>query len=105
MDKREYANGTWCTVNEWGTYKKAKILCSDGILRTAFNISEPDTFFSVPCSVKVKGVSVRGFMSFDYINGYTTLLFTSYEYCKNDFMLPEWDKMRVGKVLANGSTV
>lgn len=89
MPRREYGNGTWCDVNEYGTYKKAKVLCSDGVLRTAVKISEPDTFFSVPCSVKVKGVSVRGFMSFDYVNGDTTLIFSAFTYCQNHHMLPD----------------
>lgn len=42
-----------------------KALCSDGKRRYVRITSEPDTFFSVPGSVKVKGRTVSGFVTCD----------------------------------------
>lgn len=37
-------------------------ICQDGVARVARCTGEPDTFFSVPAAVKVKGVSVAGYL-------------------------------------------
>lgn len=40
-------------------------LCSDGKRRTARVTGEPDTFFSLPARVKVRGRTVTGFLTVD----------------------------------------
>lgn len=42
---------------------KAKAFCADGKIRT-FKVGIPDTFFSIPANGKIKGLSVRGFVSY-----------------------------------------
>jgi hypothetical protein len=38
-------------------------VCEDGSLRTAYILSEPDTFFSIPARVNVGQRSVTGFVT------------------------------------------
>ena len=56
LAKRHY-RGQECEL-----WKITKCLCSDGVRRTARITSEPDTFFSQPARVKVKGRTVTGFI-------------------------------------------
>ena len=37
--------------------------CSDGIRRTVYIQGEPDTFFSQPAAVSIRGKRVRGFVT------------------------------------------
>lgn len=59
-------NATQTTVQitmPWGLYGKYgnRLLCSDGVIRAARLAPTPDTFFSVPASVRVKGKHVSGY--------------------------------------------
>lgn len=79
--------------------RQQNILCSDGKRRTAVFAAEPDTFFTIPASVRVNGKSVSGFVWHDdliYDDDYQTTpgvwKFTAYSYGKNGHLLPEWDK-------------
>ena len=58
--------------------------CSDGVNRNVRNIGVPDTFFSVPGRVSVRGKTVSGFVTCDE-NGYR---FIAYSYGKNGHLLP-----------------
>jgi len=58
--------------------------CVDGVARRARITGQPDTFFSVPAQVKVKGVTVTGFVTSDE-NGYR---FIAHKYRKNGHLLP-----------------
>ena len=98
----EYADGTSVTMNyPWGTYVSAKVLCADGIVRTARNIKEPDTFFSVPCNVEVQGKPIKGYFTFDTREGFSTetdddpmvCKFRHYTYANHRGLLPEWPKL------------
>lgn len=62
------------------------VLCSDGKRRTVRYVGEPDTFFTHPCRVSVKGKTVSGFVSYDY--GTDGLVFHAYQYRKNGHLLP-----------------
>ncbi len=66
-------------------YKAINVLCVDGVRRTVRLHGEPDTFFSVPGSVQVRGKTVSGFVTSD--NG--DLKFIAYTYGKNADVLKE----------------
>jgi hypothetical protein len=78
----------------WGTYVAARLLCSDGKVRSVSRIADTaDTFYSVPATVKVAGRSVSGYMSFhhdmDDPEG-CIAIFVAYTYGKNGHLLPRW---------------
>lgn len=66
------------------------VLCSDGIRRRVDRLSEPDTYFSHPGTVKVHGKSVRGYVTGIETDGQQDYQFRQYTYCKNHTELPEW---------------
>lgn len=78
--------GMWHIVTHY-----SNVLCSDGIRRRVDRLSEPNTYFSHPGTVKVHGVSVRGYVTDietdDYQQDYE---FHAFTYCKNHAQLPEW---------------
>lgn len=62
----EYPNGAvaYCTPLPWRQLSKvANCPCTDGVRRTAQITGTPATFFSVPARVKVRGVTVTGFVA------------------------------------------
>lgn len=72
--------------------KVTNVLCSDGKFRTFWTQGEPDTFFSHPGRVKVKGKTVTGFITWDNHLGDDGLWqFIPYSYRKNHYLLPEWN--------------
>ena len=61
-------NGAWGTwfdhSSPWSFPVKARVLCSDGKLRTTVRMAvTADTYFSIPCAVKVKGKEVSGYLT------------------------------------------
>lgn len=88
LHTHEGANGTSATQRfPWGLYVKARLLCGDGKLRTSSRIaSTADTFFSVPCAVKVRGRTVAGYMALEQ----DTYVFHTYTYRTNGRLLPDW---------------
>lgn len=99
IDTKEYALGTSVTSSyPWGTYVKARVMCSDGVVRPTKRISQTaDTFFSVPCAVTVKGKTVAGYMTFSSVSGSDVATdwdpgvakFIATTYNKNHALLPE----------------
>jgi hypothetical protein len=84
-----------------GTQYRA--LCADGIVRTATATAEPDTFFTVPARVSVRGRTVSGFVSALDADlwqwpGVTVpdpapvYAFSAARYGRNASALPEWPK-------------
>jgi len=69
-------------------YQAKRVLCSDGKRRHAFNLRTPDTYFSLPASVKVKGKTVTGYLTTGETDGNRDVFFRSYTYGKNGGMLP-----------------
>jgi hypothetical protein len=73
-------------------------MCSDGTVRPTVRISaSADTFFSVPCAVRVKGKTVSGYLTVETAQGYSTdagdddpavAKFVAYTYGKNADLLP-----------------
>lgn len=92
-NKREFALGTWWgQTMPWGLFVEAKVMCPDGRLRKVSRIaSTADTFFSVPAAVKVKGLTVAGYVTVTTKSGLSTptkddpsyLAFVAYKNGKN----------------------
>lgn len=90
--------GRIVTRDEFGyavPVKAENVLCGDGKRRTVrFRASGPDTFFSIPGSVKVGRKTVSGFVTHwtfeDAERGDTVsvLVFVPYKYLKNANVLP-----------------
>jgi hypothetical protein len=97
-DNMKYALGTEVeTRMPWGIIVSAKALCSDGKVRKVCRISStPDTFFSIPAAVKVKGKTVSGYITTETVEGLSTatdgdpavVKFRAVEYRKNYNVLP-----------------
>lgn len=70
-------------------YKATDVLCVDGKRRTVRITAQPDTYFSIPGSVSVKGKTVSGFVC-DYTlwNGESDLEFIAVQTGKNHHLLP-----------------
>lgn len=66
------------------TERVKNVLCPDSKRRTAILAGQPDTFFSQPARVKVKGKTVTGFItSFGDANGRRDYKFIPNLYNKN----------------------
>jgi len=68
----KYPNGSESVLSNgpWAQLVKIKnCMCSDGIQRVAKITGQPDTYFSVPAAVKIRGKTVTGFITCDE-NGY-----------------------------------
>jgi len=54
-------------------YRAGRALCPDGVVRALrFTDGIPDTFFSIPCRVQVKGKTVSGYATVETVEGYST---------------------------------
>lgn len=54
------------SIQPWGVFRRAgsRVLCSDGKIRSlAYLAQTPDTFFSTPAAVRVKGKYVTGYVT------------------------------------------
>lgn len=94
----QYAYGTSLTLNalshEWTA---AVVMCSDGKRRAVSRIAPaPDTWSSIPATVRVAGKSVSGFVIVETADGFATdsdtdppvAKFIAYQYGKNGGLLP-----------------
>ena len=92
MIVEQYGKGTFLTrESHWHECVGGRALCSDGKLRSIQHVSAPDTFFSIPCSVQVKGKTVRGFVSIRHdLDGQAEpfIQFSAVRYGKNGGLLP-----------------
>jgi hypothetical protein len=86
-ETRNYSNGTSLIVQmPWSVFVGGHVMCSDGKVRKISRISQTaDTFFSIPASVKVKGKTVAGYVTF---SDDETATFVAYTYRKNGHLLP-----------------
>ncbi len=69
----EYPNGSVAVMSPgpWSHLVGVKhCMCSDGKARRVYGIGTPDTMFSAPGKVKVRGKTVTGFITCDE-KGYT----------------------------------
>ena len=84
----------------WGLMhaKGTRLLCSDGKIRAPKHLaSSPDTFFSTPCSMRIKGRHVSGYMteieSFvppNYADVKKAFVFCAHTNQVNASLLPSW---------------
>ena len=103
----EHGMGTSITYTmPWQLYVKARVLCSDGKLRTTNHMaSTADTFFSVPASVPVydpktqTSKRVSGYVTFDNMDSESVCMFVAYRHGKNRDMLPNLLPSQYGKHL------
>lgn len=95
----DYGHGTSVTRSfPFGLYIRARVMCSDGTVRATHRLaSTADTFFSVPCAVKVKGRTVAGYLTIETADGCTpdkpgdpsVVKFVAVTYRKNHDALPD----------------
>lgn len=73
--------------------QRAKVLCSDGIVRSALILREADTFFTIPARVTVKGRSVTGHAYYVASHEDRPELprFSATSWLRNADALPRWD--------------
>jgi hypothetical protein len=89
-----YPNGSIAVISHgpWAQLIAIKhCLCSDGRTRFARITGQPDTFFSVPASVKVQGKRVTGFVTMapTYREGVKEgYIFQANQFGKNAALLP-----------------
>jgi hypothetical protein len=91
-NNQRYLGKTWVTQRmPWGLYNPSghRLLCSDGVIRGAKLAETADTFFSVPASVRVKGVTVSGYMTCDD-NDNLVKAYTFRHHTVHADKLPEW---------------
>lgn len=98
ISTRQYGAGTSITYRQpWGIHISARVLCSDGKVRTTARIAATaDSFFSIPAAVRVQGRTVSGYVTIETAEGFTTetghdrsvVKFVSYEHGKNAHLLP-----------------
>ena len=65
---RKYGDTQLNTSAPWGFYsrKGTRLLCSDGKVRAvAYLAGTPDTFFSTPAAVRVRGKYITGYMTIE----------------------------------------
>lgn len=66
-------------VGMWPVLKKiVNCLCPDGKRRTVIITSEPDTAFSIPAKVQMKGTTISGFVTGIETDGERDFEFRSY---------------------------
>ena len=66
-------------------YKAVNVLCEDGKQRNATITAQPDTMFSIPAIVQVRGKSVSGFIT--YNSDLEVHTFLAYTHKKNGYLL------------------
>ena len=89
--KRSYGKTYVTQRMPWGLYNPTghRLLCSDGVIRAAKLVATGDTFFSVPASVRVKGVTVSGYMTCDD-NDNLVKAYTFRHHTVHEDKLPNW---------------
>ena len=90
------------STQPWGliTRRGTRLLCADGKIRSVSHIaSTPDTFFSIPASVRVNGKTVTGYATTEeqtWIKGVNekefkcAFVFRKHTNGKNQHLLPQW---------------
>ena len=95
LSNKGYSEGTYVTLDmPFGQIVKGKALCSDGKLRAFTITGMPDSMFSIPARVAMKGKSVTGFIHFEKTgsgsNHHEVICFSANAYGKNADLLPPW---------------
>lgn len=64
-----------------------KLLCSDGKIRGGCLGPQPDTYFSIPASIKLNKKTITGYATTDKVNDTTVYIFRQHN---NQSDLPDW---------------
>jgi hypothetical protein len=86
-----------------------RVLCSDGRIRTATATADPDTFFTIPARVSVRGRTVTGSVSTLDADMWTypgvtipadapAYMFAPFTYRKNHDALPAWSRPELREI-------
>jgi len=91
----KYPNGSESILSHGPFAQLLKVknaICEDNKPRIATITGQPDTFFSIPASVKAQGKTITGFLSMaptykpNVLEGY---IFTANKYGKNGAVIPK----------------
>lgn len=76
----------------WGLIKKNgnRLLCADGNIRAAELAQTPDTYFSIPASIRIKGKRIEGYASLDESQGERVYTFRPMDSEKEAFPFLTW---------------
>jgi hypothetical protein len=74
----------------WGLFARNghRLLCSDGVVRAASMSSTPDTFFSIPAFIRIKGKTITGYATTEDLNGERVWCFR--HHTKHSESMPPW---------------
>lgn len=58
----------------WGLFTRTghRLLCSDGVIRSASMSQTADTFFSVPASIRIRGKTITGYATGEHDYDFAT---------------------------------
>lgn len=79
----------------WGLIRKNgnRLLCADGNIRAAELAQCPDTFFSIPAIIRIKGKRIEGYASSDESQGERVYTFRPMDSEKEAFPFLTWPDM------------
>ena len=76
----------------WGLIRRNgnRLLCADGVIRAAELAQTPDTFFSIPAYIRIKGKRIEGYASSDESKGERVYTFCPFNDELNEFPFLTW---------------
>jgi hypothetical protein len=76
----------------WGIIRRNgnRLLCADGVIRAAELAQTPDTFFSIPAHIRIKGKRIEGYASSDESKGERVWTFRPMNSEKEAFPFLTW---------------
>lgn len=79
-------------IYPWGLIRRNgnRLLCADGNIRAAELAQTPDTFFSIPAHIRIKGKRIEGYASSDESQGERVWTFRPMNSEKEAFPFLTW---------------
>jgi hypothetical protein len=76
----------------WGLFRRSghRLLCADGIIRSAELAQCADTFFSISASIRIKGKRITGYATTDEIEGVRVYTFRPHDEHKLEHPALAW---------------
>lgn len=76
----------------WGLHPRNghRLLCADGIIRSAELGETADTFFSIPASVRINGKRISGYASVEKDSTWKTEVYVFRHHTNQNAPLPSW---------------
>ena len=76
----------------WGLFRRTghRLLCADGVIRSAELAQCADSFFSIPASVRIRGRHVSGYATSDEVDGVRVHTFRPYYKHRDAFPSLAW---------------